>query len=141
MSQLSELLGRSTKVEFGGCTWTVCPLTFNDLCDLEERFGDVGDIDLSRASTQRYLLWLVLRAPGEGQKRFESEQMLGSLLALDDPRRTSEFVAEVFRLCGLTSGQADQLPGTHDEGEKKEASAPRKGSNRKARGTVISAAQ
>jgi hypothetical protein len=117
LSQLRNLIGRCSSVEFGGRSWRVCPLTFNDLCDLEDKFGDVASIDLSRASTQRFLLWLVLRSADGPLERFDSEFAVGELLALDDPKKTAEFVSEVFRLCGLIGG-AD-IPNDSEPAEKK----------------------
>ncbi len=101
MSELADILGRAKEIEFGRRKWSVKSLTFNDLCDLEERFGDVDKIDLSRAASQRFVLWLILRRASEGSAEI-TEHELGDLLTLDEPKAVADFILRVFELSGLT---------------------------------------
>ena len=66
MGELSEALGRPTRIRFGTAELDVAPLDFNDLCDLEERSGiSVDTINLMEylagTKNRRFFLWLVLR--------------------------------------------------------------------------------
>ncbi len=122
MSELRNLIGKDSRIEFAGNVWYVSALTFNDLCDLEDKFGDVASIDLSKASTQRYLLWLCLRDAEGSKERFENEYVIGEKLGISDPKQTADFVANVFRLCGLLGN--DDTNGADAAGDEKKQ--PRK---------------
>ncbi len=97
MTQLCEALGAPKTIEFAGRAWSVRPMTFNDLCDLEDRFGDVANIDLSRVAGQRFVLWVILR----GETGL-TEREVGELLTIDQPEAVGEFIGEVLRMSGLT---------------------------------------
>jgi hypothetical protein len=81
MGNLTELKGKNA-------------LNLNDLAELEEAFGGLDAIDLSRFSVIRRILWLVIRKSEPGI----SEEKIGERFTLETMQ---EEVTKVLRASGL----------------------------------------
>ena len=95
MANLSQV--RPTKV-----------LTLNDLADIEEKYGSLDQIDLTKFTVIRYILWLVLKKD-EGQL---TEREVGDRFSLDTMR---DEIDKVMRASGLLGGEADAPAGKAEE--------------------------
>jgi hypothetical protein len=86
-------------------------LTLNDLADIEEKYGSLDQIDLSKFTVIRYILWLVLK-----KDEPITEREVGDRFTLDTMR---EEIDKVMRASGLIG--ADEAAGA--EGKEAEAKA------------------
>jgi hypothetical protein len=98
MANLSQV--RPTKV-----------LTLNDLADIEEKYGSLDQIDLTKFTVIRYILWLVLKKD-EPQL---TEREVGDRFSLDTMR---EEIDKVMRARGLLGGEAEGAAGKSEEAAK-----------------------
>lgn len=111
MAELVDALGKGKTLTFAGRDWTVRPLDFNDLCDLEESLGTLEALDLSTLKHQREVLWLTLRKadptlPDEYRQRGQyklTRQDVGAMLTAEELQKpeTGEFLIEVLRMSGI----------------------------------------
>lgn len=106
---LAEALAIPEKVTFAGKEWTALPLDFNDLGEAEQRFGNLETMDLDKITTQRYLLWLLLRKADPdlsaeereaGQYRL-TELQVGRMFTLDKLPEVGEFLQRMLMRSGL----------------------------------------
>jgi len=105
---LADALARPRTLTFDGKERTVRVLNFNDLADLEEKFGDLDSIDTGRVVTQRYMIWFILsRTDSE-----LTEQQVGESMTLDKGREIGQFIKEVFALSGFRPSEAGVLEET-----------------------------
>jgi hypothetical protein len=95
MANLSQV--RPTKV-----------LTLNDLADIEEKYGSLDQIDLTKFTVIRYILWLVLKKD-EPQL---SEREVGDRFSLDTMR---EEIDKVMRASGLLGAETEGASGKAEE--------------------------
>jgi len=86
-------------------------LTLNDLADIEEKYGSLDQIDLTKFTVIRYILWLVLK-----KDEPITEREVGDRFTLDTMR---EEIDKVMRASGLIG--ADEAVGA--EGKEAEAKA------------------
>jgi hypothetical protein len=86
-------------------------LTLNDLADIEEKYGSLDQIDLTKFTVIRYILWLVLK-----KDEPITEREVGDRFTLDTMR---EEIDKVMRASGLIG--ADEAAGA--EGKEAEAKA------------------
>jgi hypothetical protein len=86
-------------------------LTLNDLADIEEKYGSLDQIDLTKFTVIRYILWLVLK-----KDEPITEREVGDRFTLDTMR---EEIDKVMRAIGLIG--ADEAAGA--EGKEAEAKA------------------
>jgi len=86
-------------------------LTLNDLADIEEKYGSLDQIDLTKFTVIRYILWLVLK-----KDEPLTEREVGDRFSLDTMR---EEIDKVMRASGLLGG-ADEADGA---GKAEEAKA------------------
>lgn len=98
MANLSQV--RPTKV-----------LTLNDLADIEEKYGSLDQIDLTKFTVIRYILWLVLRKD-EPQL---TEREVGDRFSLDTMR---DEIDKVMRASGLLGGEVEGAAGKSEEAAK-----------------------
>jgi hypothetical protein len=95
--ELTEALGAPFPLSFAGKEWTIKPLTFNSLVLIEQKFGNVEDVDLSRIASQRFVLWVILNASDKSL----TEEAVGDMLTLDKSAEVSGFIMEFFQRSGL----------------------------------------
>lgn len=94
---LADALARPQTIFFAGREIAFRPLNFNDLADLEERFGDLENIETDKIKDQRFMIWFIL-------SRAEptlTEEEVGAGLTLDKSRDVSSFIRHVFVLSGF----------------------------------------
>lgn len=72
-------------------------LTLNDLADIEEKYGSLDQIDLTKFTVIRYILWLVLK-----KDEPLTEREVGDRFSLDTMR---EEIDKVMRASGLLGGE------------------------------------
>jgi hypothetical protein len=75
-------------------------LTLNDLADIEDKFGGLDKVDLTKFTVLRYILWLVLK---KDDAKLD-ERTVGDQFSLDTMR---EEIDKVLRSSGLI-GAADE---------------------------------
>jgi hypothetical protein len=75
-------------------------LTLNDLADIEDKFGGLDKVDLTKFTVLRYILWLVLK---KDDVKLD-ERTVGDQFSLDTMR---EEIDKVLRSSGLI-GAADE---------------------------------
>jgi hypothetical protein len=83
-------------------------LTLNDLADIEDKFGGLDKVDLTKFTVLRYILWLVLRKDDNKM----DERAVGDKFSLDTMR---DEIDKVLRSSGLIG---------NDEGGVSEGKAP-----------------
>lgn len=83
-------------------------LTLNDLADIEDKFGGLDKVDLSKFTVLRYILWLVLK---KDDPKLE-ERVVGDSFSLDTMR---DEIDKVLRSSGLIG------PEGTEEGKAQEA--------------------
>lgn len=83
-------------------------LTLNDLADIEDKFGGLDKVDLTKFTVLRYILWLVLRKDDNNM----DERAVGDKFSLDTMR---DEIDKVLRSSGLIG---------NDEGVVAEGKAP-----------------
>lgn len=83
-------------------------LTLNDLADIEDKFGGLDKVDLTKFTVLRYILWLVLRKDDNKM----DERAVGDKFSLDTMR---DEIDKVLRSSGLIG---------NDEGVVAEGKAP-----------------
>lgn len=69
-------------------------LTLNDLADIEDKFGGLDKVDLTKFTVLRYILWLVLRKDDNKM----DERAVGDKFSLDTMR---DEIDKVLRSSGL----------------------------------------
>jgi hypothetical protein len=69
-------------------------LTLNDLADIEDKFGGLDKVDLTKFTVLRYILWLVLRKDDKNM----DERSVGDKFSLDTMR---DEIDKVLRTSGL----------------------------------------
>jgi hypothetical protein len=115
MADLGKALGAPVTVSFGGKEYKISPFTFNDLAEIEDRFGSLGEIDLTRVKMQRFIVFLALRK----HRPEMSEEGAGDILTLDAGAAVGEFIGSIMRGSGLTSENPEDA-----EASKKDGAAP-----------------
>lgn len=117
---LADALARPRTLTFDGKERTVRVLNFNDLADLEEKFGDLDSIDTGRVATQRYMIWFILSRTDSDL----TEQQVGESMTLDKGREIGQFIKEVFALSGFRPSEETPSPNAPEP----DAAAPATGS-------------
>jgi hypothetical protein len=77
-------------------------LTLNDLADIEEKFGGLDKVDLTKFTVLRYILWLVLR---KDDKTYD-ERAVGDKFSLDTMR---DEIDKVLRSSGLIGNDEEGI--------------------------------
>lgn len=75
-------------------------LTLNDLADLEERYGSLGDMDFTRFAVLRTILWMSIRK----SEPDVTEEQIGDRFTIAN---ISKEVQPILVASGLTSGEDD----------------------------------
>jgi len=129
MNGLKSALGNAkTAFEFKGKLYQLEEFDLNDIADIEEQLGDIGQLNPTKTAHQRLILWLALRRADEmltpPERRACNWRLtlvdVGTQIKASDLRSadTLRFVAAILRASGLYGGE-DQ-----DQGEKKETGDP-----------------
>lgn len=124
-TELADALAAPRPVHFAGKDYAVSPLNFNNLVAIEEKFGDLDNMDLSKVSTQRFVLWLILSQSDPEL----TEHQVGSLLTLQHLKDANGLILTVFRASGLAEDgtvEEAETPGKLEKGAaaKKKAASP-----------------
>jgi hypothetical protein len=115
---LTETLAKSKRLVLDGKEYDIEPLDFNDLADLEVRFGSLDQVNPASIHAARFIAWLALRKHDPTLTAEEREDCRYRLTETEVGRRlksnsteTMAFVVGVLQLSGMVSdGEAAGKP-------------------------------
>ncbi len=101
-AELADALAAPRRITLAGKEYTAKLIDFNDMVVIEQRLGNVGRLDLTSPTHQRFVLSLTLGMP---------EEELGKILTIKDFTDAEGTVSQLLRASGLMSEEEDAKDG------------------------------
>lgn len=126
LNTLKAALGNATSTyTFKGKVYQLEEWDLNDVADIEELIGDVGRLNVSKASHQRLALWIAMRRADDmltpPERRACQWRMtladVGSIVKAADLRKveTFAFVAAILKASGLVEQESSEKKESAEE--------------------------
>ncbi len=115
---LAGALASPRAVVFAGHSFSVKPLTFNKLVEIEDAWGPLDTLNMNSLAVQRSLVSIILST----SEKAVTEDEVGEMLTVDDLRGGSELITDVLHFSGLLRSEDEPAKDAEpkDDGGKKD---------------------